>query len=83
MQYLKEYLGKTIKDERIRQNLGIRDVCNVANVSVGYLSEIERGVKDPSSKLINNVSRALGMSMTELLLRTLTTVEKENQRKWH
>jgi transcriptional regulator with XRE-family HTH domain len=84
MYYLKEYLGRTIKDERLRQNLAMRDVSSVAGVSLGYLSEVERGIKDPSSKFINNVSMALGMGMSELLLRTLTTIERDNRSKsWH
>lgn len=81
---MKEYLGRTIKDERLRQNLAMRDVSSVAGVSLGYLSEVERGIKDPSSKFINNVSMALGMGMSELLLRTLTTIERDNRSKsWH
>jgi len=83
MIYLKEYIGKTIRDERIRQNLAVRDVCYTAGVSVGYLSEVERGMKDPSSKFIYSVSEALGMTMSELLLRTLTTIELDNRsRAW-
>jgi transcriptional regulator with XRE-family HTH domain len=62
----------------------MRDVSSVAGVSLGYLSEVERGIKDPSSKFINNVSMALGMGMSELLLRTLTTIERDNRSKsWH
>jgi len=83
MIYLKEYIGRTIRDERVRQNLAVRDVCTTAGVSVGYLSEVERGMKDPSSKFIYEVSHALGMTMSELLLRTLTTIEMDNRsRAW-
>lgn len=80
MRYLREYIGQALKEERLKQNLAMRDVCVTASVSLGYLSEIERGKKEPSSQLLNSISSTLNISMSELLLKTLTLVEEDKKR---
>ena len=47
----------------------------MASISASYLSEVERGLKNPSGQLLDSMSKGLGMNIRELLLRTLTTME--------
>lgn len=75
MRYLQQYIGETLKKERLNQNLGVREFSELVSISPSYLSEVERGMKNPSGQLLDSMSRGLGMSMRELLLRTLTTME--------
>jgi hypothetical protein len=45
----------------------LREVSTAANVSLGYLSEIERGQKEASSELLSAICEALGARLSELL----------------
>lgn len=81
MRYLHEYIGETIKRERLNQNLGVREFSEMANVSSSYLSEVERGIKNPSGQLLDSISRGLGMNIRELLLKTLTTMEMHEKHR--
>ena len=81
MRYLHEYIGETIKRERLNQNLGVREFSELANISSSYLSEVERGKKNPSGQLLDSMSSGLGMNIKELLLRTLTTMEVQEKHR--
>jgi hypothetical protein len=86
MKHLKEYIGQALKEERLKQNLVLRDLVSTANVSLGYLSEVERGKKELSSQTLNSISSSLDLSLSELLLKTLALVEADNKKKdtaWH
>lgn len=67
MPLLRVVLGRCLRAERIEQGLGLREVALAAAVSVPYLSEVERGVKEPSSEVLAAVCRALGLGLPELL----------------
>lgn len=64
-------LRRVIGDElrRLRQDQGrtLRDVSSTARVSLGYLSEIERGQKEASSELLAAICAALEVPMSTLL----------------
>lgn len=45
----------------------LREVSVLSMVSLGYLSEIERGCKEASSEVLNSIARALGASLSEVL----------------
>ena len=47
---LRDALGETLRDARTRQNRTLRDVSTAANVSLGYLSEVERGRKEAAAR---------------------------------
>lgn len=64
---LREAIGGTIRRARTERRRTLRDVSREARVSLGYLSEIERGRKEPSSELLAAVCEALGLSLPELL----------------
>ena len=64
---LRELLGETLRRRRRAQKRTLRDVSKQANVSLGYLSEIERGHKEPSSELLASVCGALQVRLSEVL----------------
>jgi transcriptional regulator with XRE-family HTH domain len=65
----REALGEQLREERSRRAERIADVASRAGVSPQYLSELERGRKDPSSEILSAVSGALGLSVHELTRR--------------
>ena len=60
---LRSHIGQTLRTARTAQNRTLRDVARQARVSLGYLSEVERGQKEASSELLNAICAALGMSL--------------------
>jgi len=65
----REAVGDELRDRRADRDERIVDVAARAGVSPQYLSELERGRKDPSSEVLAAVSGALGLSVTELTRR--------------
>ena len=61
-------VGNVLREWRTAQGLRLSDVAERAGVSVQYLSEVERGRKEPSSEVLGAVTEALGSSLTELAL---------------
>ena len=64
---LRNALGDTLRHARTRQNRTLRDVSTAANVSLGYLSEVERGRKEASSELLASICDALDLELSDLL----------------
>jgi transcriptional regulator with XRE-family HTH domain len=60
-------VGDVLRRERLAQERTLKDVAETARISVPYLSEIERGRKEPSSEVLAAAARALGLSLTDLL----------------
>ena len=65
---VREVVGEELRRTREQQNKSLRSVSEGAAISLGYLSEIERGLKEPSSEIIYSISRALGIKMSDLYL---------------
>ena len=61
---VREAVGLTLRAARTSQNRTLRDVAHDARVSLGYLSEVERGQKEASSELLNAICVALGLSLS-------------------
>ncbi|PTW90462.1 transcriptional regulator with XRE-family HTH domain [Microbacteriaceae bacterium MWH-Ta3] len=74
MVLIREQLGGVFRDARKRQGLTLSVVSESARVSQGYISELERGLKEPSSEVINNLARAYGMTLSEVLFEVGTRV---------
>lgn len=55
----RELLGQVLRDLRRQQQRTLRQVAADAQVSLGYLSEVERGQKEASSELLVNIAQAL------------------------
>ena len=64
---LREVIGDELR--RVRQDQGrtLRDVSAAAAVSLGYLSEVERGQKEASSELLAAICGALDVSLAQVL----------------
>ena len=60
-------VGDVLRRERLAQERTLKDVAETARISMPYLSEIERGRKEPSSEVLAAAARALGLSLTDLL----------------
>jgi transcriptional regulator with XRE-family HTH domain len=64
---VREAIGGSIRRARTERRRTLRDVSKEARVSLGYLSEIERGRKEPSSELLAAICEALSLPLPELL----------------
>src|ERR1700712_1703120 len=70
----REVVGGQLREERHRQERTLADVAEEAGVSTQYLSEVERGRKEPSSEILGAVSGALGLSLLDLTARVTRTL---------
>ncbi|MFM1966880.1 MAG: hypothetical protein RL134_2605 [Actinomycetota bacterium] len=64
---LREVLGAELRRVRLLQGRTLRDVSAAASVSLGYLSEVERGEKEASSEMLVAICGALGVPLSVLL----------------
>ena len=64
---LRRLLGDALRRQRLRQHRTLRDVSAGARVSLGYLSEVERGQKEASSELLASICEALGVNLSTVL----------------
>jgi transcriptional regulator with XRE-family HTH domain len=64
---LRRLVGDVLRRHRLRQSRTLRDVSAAARVSLGYLSEVERGRKEASSELLASICTALEVSLAEVL----------------
>ncbi|MDQ6618058.1 MAG: helix-turn-helix transcriptional regulator [Actinomycetota bacterium] len=62
-----ETLGGFIRTQRRLANLSLRDMAALANVSNPYLSQIERGLHEPSVRVLKAIATALDLSAETLL----------------
>ncbi len=65
----REAVGRELRDERHQQDRTLADVAEDAGVSTQYLSEVERGLKEPSSEILGAVTGALGLRLVDLTAR--------------
>jgi transcriptional regulator with XRE-family HTH domain len=79
MVLLRRVIGDALRARRQGQQRTLREVSSAANVSLGYLSEIERGQKEPSSELLAAICDALGAQLSELLREVSDTVALSEQ----
>jgi transcriptional regulator with XRE-family HTH domain len=67
MVLLRQLLGDVLRRLRVRQSRTLREVSTLARVSLGYLSEVERGQKEASSELLASICGALGVPLSQVL----------------
>ena len=80
MAVLRTLIGEALRTTRLRQDRTLREVSAAARVSLGYLSEVERGQKEASSELLASICRALGVRLSDVLREvseTLAAVEPQ------
>ena len=64
---LRTEIGDVLRTQRLRQHRTLREVSSQAQVSLGYLSEVERGQKEASSELLDAITGALGVPLWYVL----------------
>jgi transcriptional regulator with XRE-family HTH domain len=64
---LREVLGEVLRSHRMRRGLTLRQVSADARISLGYISEVERGQKEASSELIAALCTALDVPLSRVL----------------
>ena len=64
---LRRLLGDVLREHRREQGRTLREVSAAARVSLGYLSEVERGQKEASSELLGSICEALDVPLSEVL----------------
>src|SRR5436305_14450516 len=67
MVLFRRLLGDVLRRHRQRQGRTLRDVAAAARISLGYLSEVERGLKEASSELLASLCEALNVSLADVL----------------
>lgn len=68
----REAMGEVLREQRLDRDERIADVAGRAGVAPQYLSEIERGRKDPSSEILGAVAGALDLTVGEIAGRAAT-----------
>lgn len=81
MVLLREAVGQTLREARTSQSRTLRDVAREARVSLGYLSEVERGQKEASSELLNSICTALGLTLSSVMTDVTTEVAARESAK--
>lgn len=80
---LRKVMGQTLRELRMECSMTLREVSMSSMVSLGYLSEIERGHKEASSEVLGAIASALNVDLSHLLLRVsakIAEIEAADQR---
>lgn len=64
---VREVIGEVLRMARTTQGRTLREVSDTARVSLGYLSEVERGRKEASSELLHAICDALDVPLSTVL----------------
>ncbi len=64
---VRQLLGEVLREQRQRQGRTLRDVSAEARVSLGYISEIERGQKEASSECLAAICTALDLPLSYVM----------------
>src|ERR1044072_8682936 len=75
---MRQFVGEGLRARALSAGLTLRDVAAKARVSLGYISEIERGHKEPSSELLTALTTALDVPLSQVLVdvSTLLAIEE-------
>jgi transcriptional regulator with XRE-family HTH domain len=63
---VRKLLGEVLKDIRVDQGLTLREVSEKSAISLGYISEIERGKKEVSSEVMFSLCKALDVPLSQV-----------------
>ncbi len=64
----RQVVGGVLRRERLAQERTLKDVADAARISMPYLSEVERGLKEASSEVLAAAAQALGLRLADLLV---------------
>jgi len=76
-QVIKDTLGKNIKVLRARRGLSQADFAEKADISITFLSNIERGIKYPQPNMLSKIAKALGVNVNELFVQELVSAKDD------
>ena len=78
MVLFRRLLGDVLRSKRLQRGMTLREVSAEARVSLGYISEIERGQKEASSELLASLCAAMDVPLSEVLqdVSSLVAVEE-------
>lgn len=80
MVLFRRMLGDVLRERRGQLGLTLRQVSGVARVSLGYISEVERGQKEASSELLASLCNALDVPLSDVLREVSDAVAVEESR---
>lgn len=72
----REAVGRELREVRQEQQRTLADVAQRSGVSIQYLSEVERGLKEPSSEILGAVGGALDLRLVDLTMRVARTLRR-------
>lgn len=74
---LRTFIGEALRRRRLLQSRTLRQVSANARVSLGYLSEVERGQKEASSELLSAICTALDLTLAEIIRDALVEISRQ------
>lgn len=77
MVLVRRLLGDVLRRQRLRQGRTLRQVSAEARVSLGYISELERGQKEASSELLAAICSALDVPLSTVLREVSEEIARE------
>ncbi|PUA79172.1 helix-turn-helix domain-containing protein [Nocardioides currus] len=79
MVLFRRLLGDVLRSERMQRGMTLREVSAEARVSLGYISEIERGQKEASSELLASLCMAMDLPLSDVLREVSDAVALEER----
>lgn len=77
MVLFRRQLGDVLRNERMQRGMTLRELSSSARISLGYISEVERGQKEASSELLASLCEALDVPLSAVLREVSDTVAIE------
>jgi transcriptional regulator with XRE-family HTH domain len=71
-------VGDTLRRLRQEQGKTLRELCSVSHVSIGHLSDVERGAKQASFEVIEELANGLNLTLAELMKEIYQYLEEQN-----
>lgn len=65
---MRDAIGEVLRETRLHKKLTMREVSVAASVSLGHISEVERGYKEGSSELLESMANAMGVPLGTILI---------------
>ncbi len=66
-----EVIGRYLKTRREQKGLTLKQVADISGLSIGFISQVERGLTDPSLASLKKMVTALGMDLSELFVKNV------------
>jgi hypothetical protein len=61
-------LGEVLKEYRLEKGMTLRDISEKSSVALGYVSELERGHKEASSEILDNLAYGLDVPLYQIII---------------